>query len=583
MDSKILTQLTIIFSSITRPLTQKFKNVYTSTITLPTTITRKITTTATSLVTKKETTVKDYAKIGNHYISKRVILVAIVLAIVGSYLGYTFLISKGYISYTVYKGQSQSFTGKATLYASKTDKTLLYAGDMSKGLYDGFGNLYFGDAKKTLKYKGNLKNGNYDGFGILYFQNGSTAYLGNFSGGLYDGAGKEYFESGKLKFSGSFKSGLYDGDGTLNNEYGNALYKGLFKGGRLEGAGTQFAYNGVLLEDGIFSNNLLEGPGKIYYDDGTLKYDGPFKTDKYDGAGILYYKNKKVQYKGDFKFGVFEGKGELNNENGLKIYAGAFKAGLYDGDGSLYNEQGILIFQGQFKAGVKQTGKTFNENGSPTFQDTSKPDDASSSGIIFSTKGNNIKLYEGQLKDNKYNGIGKLYFEDVNSTVKYDGEFANGIFEGMGTLYDINKVIIFKGYFKSGTPYFQGFFDKTDNDLKAVLGDADSVVPAPDGSSTITYANLNLKFLLDKNNPLKVLKTSSISVASLIDVFGINTTMSEAQVINKLGIPISASIVTDPLTNSQTKHDIFSVTTYKIDVEFNPSSLIVNTITISKI
>ena len=53
--------------------------------------------------------------------------------------------------------------------------------------------------------------------------------------------------------------------------------------------------------------------------------------------------------------------------------------------------------------------------------------------IIYDDDGDMI--YEGELKNGCYDGIGIIYYKSGN---KYEGEFKNGVVNGIGKYYDKN-------------------------------------------------------------------------------------------------------------------------------------------------
>lgn len=57
--------------------------------------------------------------------------------------------------------------------------------------------------------------------------------------------------------------------------------------------------------------------------------------------------------------------------------------------------------------------------------------------------------YEGEFKDDVYNGEGTLYFP-VSEQVQYSGGWKNGVYDGQGTLYDENGDIIYEGKWADG-------------------------------------------------------------------------------------------------------------------------------------
>ena len=120
------------------------------------------------------------------------------------------------------------------------------------------------------------------------------------------------------------------------------------------------------------------------YHDGTY-YQGEMQGDKRQGHGILYQKDSK------------------------KIYEGAWYNDKFHGKGIHYN--------------MKE-----NKNFSQNLQN-----------IPFEKALNNWLSYEGDFKEDNWDGVGKLFF--VNREEFY-GEFKNGVIDGKGSFYSLNGEII---------------------------------------------------------------------------------------------------------------------------------------------
>lgn len=540
MSKRFFLYFMMTLESIFSPFRSKFNSIYRRFFELPLTLSRKISAKFSNLISKKETSVKDYVKANKHYISKKFLLVSVIFLFVGIFLGYQFLKEKGFIYSNFYKTDNITYSGKVRIYDNKKDKNLIYIGNLEKGMFSEYGELYYKDPKKVLQYKGQFKNNEFSDFGILYDKNHNTIYKGTFSNGVFDGSGQEFFSNGKLKYEGDFKKGNYDG------------------------IGKKFDSDGFIAAEGTFSKGLLTGEGKIYYPNNILKYEGTFIKDLFDGSGTLYANNHVLIYKGDFKSGLYDGKGELFNADSVKLYEGDFKKGVYEGTGTLFNTDGNTLFTGKFKDGKPIDG-TIQADAEEKFTFTG-------TGVIYSSSNQNAKKYEGELKDNKFEGKGILYFEDEKNTIKYEGDFKNNVFDGIGTLYDISKAIIYKGYFKEGTPAVEEFIGKSDSELKSILGQPDNVISQPNENYAFTYDKLNLKFVLNKDNDLRILKIKSVIVSSVIDIFHISINMKKPDIIKVLGEPIQENTVIDDLTKTKTINLIYYIDNYSLTLSFAEAS-----------
>ena len=227
------------------------------------------------------------------------------------------------------------------------------------------------------------------------------------------------------------------------------LYKGDFKSFKYDGKGILYYENSSYIKfDGMFKEgNYIKGV--LYHIYGYKKYDGEFNNNKYEGIGILYYENsKKIFSRGTFKEGEIIN-GLLFDIDGKKIYEGEIRNNIpkegknyklyklngylkYDGDvldysyhgnGKIYEDKNILIFDGIFNKGDKVKG-IFYEN--------------------------NEKKYEGEFKNDKFNGFGKLYIldDENNNYLYYEGYFIDMEISGKGIKY-----------YKNGSKKIEGKFD----------------------------------------------------------------------------------------------------------------------------
>lgn len=543
MYNKLLMHLNMLIGTVFRSLRQKFFVVSNRVTRFPFNVTRAAAQKVSSFTFKKETSIKDYVRIGGYYVSKRYLLIATLLLFAGIYLLFIMLQKFGIIYYTGYPDQTANKTGKIKVY-DKDTKNLIYRGGIENGLYSKFGEEFFNIEKEHPKYRGDFKDGLYDGYGVIFSQEGKPIYEGSFIAGNYNGNGKEYSINGNLKYEGAFKDGLYEGSGTLYDFDGKRLYNGNFSLSNYDGLGTEYNKAGNIVAEGNYFVGHLNDTGKTFYDSGVLKYTGGFKNGFYDGEGELYYENNTLTYKGAFKDNLYEGEGALYNKNGIKIYQGTFAKGLYNGEGVAYTDGGLPLFSGNFVDGKISEGKKFDESGKVTMEVAT--DDSGQIIKVFSDKGSDIVKYEGGFSDNTYNGEGKLYYEDPANTVKYEGTFKDGTYNGVGTLYDISKAVIYKGYFKNGSPDPQEFMGKSDNDLLAILGKPDDT-PEYRGNIVFLYPAFNLKFTLNKDNSLNVMKVVSTSISSVIDVYGVNKNMNEGSLRSVIGAPYK-TVFTKELT-----------------------------------
>lgn len=170
----------------------------------------------------------------------------------------------------------------------------------------------------------------------------------------------------------------------------------------------------------MFSNDECTGCG--VWENEKLRYDGYFKNGKRDGEGVeIFYpekynmKNPPLKFVGHFKEGERDGLGVKEFKNGLK-YDGNFVKGKREGQGKLVwpkedrnGEINIKVFSGNFKNDKPAEGK----------------------GSLIWGPETNYNSYDGEFKNGKFNGKGKL---KKNDGEEYDGNFEDGIYHGFGKL-----------------------------------------------------------------------------------------------------------------------------------------------------
>ncbi|WEK53738.1 MAG: stalk domain-containing protein [Candidatus Cohnella colombiensis] len=167
-----------------------------------------------------------------------------------------------YLNKLWYDGQFREDTldGQGKLF-DQSGSYLRYEGQFKNSKMDGQGNSYSPDG--TMLYEGQWSVGLHDGFGVLYNVSGKV-YDGHFKQDQYDGEGKLYYASGTLKYEGSFKSGVPHGAGILHFS-DNSRYEGEFSSGKMNGSGKYYSSTNVLEMSGKFADNqyLMNGEGSI--------------------------------------------------------------------------------------------------------------------------------------------------------------------------------------------------------------------------------------------------------------------------------------------------------------------------------
>jgi hypothetical protein len=410
-------------------------------------------------ILSKPTTLKDYIKLGDTYISKKFILK--VIAVMGLA---ALVIVNGLIPYLEGKFWAKTVTVNSNKYYEAEGKVkvldmndnLIYIGSMAKGRITGQGKLY---DKGKLIYEGDLKEEKYNGDGKLYNDHG-LLYEGGFVNNQYQGQGKLYDDDGLL-YEGGFVNNQYQGEGKLYYANRNINYQGTFLAGKYSN-GAEYYEDAAKKYEGAYKEGLYEGQGKLYAQNSqALIYEGMFSNGQYNGVG-KEYKDQKLVYEGNFKNGQYSAEGKLYFDNGKLMYAGGFEAGKYNGTGSLYSQLSSRL------------------------------------------------LYTGMFKDNLYDGAGILYNEKT-ARVQYDGAFFEGAYNGLGTLYDNNQKILYTGNFYYGQIDYQSFCDSNIDAIRKAFGNEKELIML-ENSFLMVYDDLKVIFEFSNSYQDKKPMVNSIKI-----------------------------------------------------------------------
>lgn len=240
------------------------------------------------------------------------------------------------------------------------------------------------------------------------------------------------------------------------DEYKNSLISvseesaGLFKGKKFKKTleQSEYAYCGELNGD-----NCPDGVGVLfkafnYYGDEAqplIAYMGEFKDGKYHGYGVAF----NIFEDGDDFLNNFSNLAQIDYDNytvlrtfNYPIYEGYFEDGKYSGEGVEYlcNLGAVDLDTGETLLNPSEASYTY-------YIGEYRKGELNGDVKIYD-KG--VLQYEGEYKNENYNGKGILYFLEKPGQVQYEGEFSEGYFHGEGTLYDENGSIIHKGQFNTG-------------------------------------------------------------------------------------------------------------------------------------
>ena len=261
-------------------------------------------------------------------------------------------------------------------------------------------------------------------------------------------------------YSGEHKNGQAHGTGVLKFN-GSVLRDGEWKNGHFLNGAVFGSGNdrGRILYIGGFKNGLKHGLDcEEFCKNSVVNYIGDFKNGKRHGQGILKdCDTKKEIYRGSFKNGDKNGKGmEFFSHNGRLKYDGFFKDNLYHGKGKMYDNIGTC-WMGTFKNGKKEGLFTVTSNGKLRRETRYKNDKLNGICKLYFDFGTLCSVIH--YKDGKENGAGKEYF--VNGKILFDGKYKNGVHNGFGKEFDMQGNLIFIGTFynnrrKKGTMFKDG-------------------------------------------------------------------------------------------------------------------------------
>lgn len=196
-------------------------------------------------------------------------------------------------------------------------------------------------------------------------------------------------------------------------------------------------------------------------------YQGEMVGFQPSGFGRYYDSSSSLKYEGQWSAGQFEGRGMYFFYSG-NVFDGSFRNGKLDGPGVLYDDQGIVIERGYFDhqsiddpppqpVSAPSEPVRESETSSPSLTPSHTITMGGSGyGTVRDSKG--AVIYEGELENGVFQGIGSLFYEGV---LKYKGGFDQGFFSGKGTLYypSGNVHCIGSFFHNKREGYCQMFFD----------------------------------------------------------------------------------------------------------------------------
>ena len=201
--------------------------------------------------------------------------------------------------------------------------------------------------------------------------------------------------------------------------------------------------------------NELNGRGILLNKKGC-KLDGTFEKNKFTGNGKLIDEEGNY-YEGTFKNKRLEGKGLKKTIKGI-VYNGDFLEGLKDGKGK--EETIENIYEGEYKNDKKNgKGKLYYKILKDTYEGDFKDNNITGKGFY---EWSNKETYKGTFLNGKMHGKGIYKWPDGG---KYEGDYFNNIKEGNG-IFTWSNGKVFSGPFRNGKPHGNGILTIKDKKFK---------------------------------------------------------------------------------------------------------------------
>jgi antitoxin component YwqK of YwqJK toxin-antitoxin module len=219
-------------------------------------------------------------------------------------------------------------------------------------------------------------------------------------------------------------SSKFDGkNGTLKEYYeignGQAIKKTAeYKDGMLNGPYLEYYSNGNVKTDAHYIKGELNGIRKHFYENGKTKAEETYKDGQRNGIYKYYYKDGKVETEYMFANGIKQGIYNKNFKDGKAEIRYNYKDGKQQGENKEYYNNGQIKFIAFFDNGDPAIGlQEFKKDGTVInndFQLSTKEENSlslkGSYKYVFNiSSSSNTKIYEGQLRDNKYFDKNKYY------------------------------------------------------------------------------------------------------------------------------------------------------------------------------
>ena len=183
-----------------------------------------------------------------------------------------------------------------------------------------------------------------------------------------------------------------------------------------------------IYEGDVNINNERHGFGRLTTTKGVIL--GEWRNDQFTGWGRETRRNGKI-LEGKYINGYVEGKGILRNNKG-NSYIGDFSNSKRHGIGVLDTNK--IHYEGEFKNDkLNGKGKITFKNEGHYYEGDFENNEINGYGTF---KWKNGDCYTGQMLNGKMHGLGRYRY---NTGQVFEGTYANGIKQGGGRIYNINN------------------------------------------------------------------------------------------------------------------------------------------------
>lgn len=296
------------------------------------------------------------------------------------------------------------------------------------------------------KFDGNWDKNKKQGIGKLIFKEGKyNAFEGEWDDDIINDVGKLIFRDGDI-FEGTIKN-MEPMKGRIYS-FSGEVFEGDFKDHQRHEGKIVFINKNVF--EGTLNNNKMSN-GKMSYSNNDI-YEGDWINDKKNGWGWMIYSN------GD----TYEGDWHNDQKNGFGVFGNKYIIYTGEWNNDQKNGQGMLTCKDEIK---EEINDEINKEFTGIFKNNKCE---SGKGVYYFEE--KKEIYDGIIKNYKYEGKGKLY--KSNMTMK--GNFINGILEGYGTEKNSNGSI-YKGYFIHNQKHGYGWIT-SDNEKWNGIWEKDKVM-----------------------------------------------------------------------------------------------------------